>query len=335
MGNRPVNRSRRNTGRTGHYRGNGRSDTLRQRRKRNRRLKAVFLGLLGIALIVLLIFGVVKLIGKLNDSGKDQLRKNGIEKLNIGDLEGAVADFDAALEKSGNKSNKPSAFNADVLWYRAEAELLLKDYEAASHTYDLITEQGGDKISCLYMKAVCAEKLEDKDSAVSYYKEALGQEKEGEHSAGYEEALTAAGSACVNAQDFDTAKSLYEEALNSGKTGEKLESRIYNQLGLCQMAEEDYNTAADSFDKGYNALITEYKAGTGAELEQAAAAIPQEDAAGLALLKELAYNKAVCLEYSGQYSTAQAEFEHYISVFGADENAQHEIDFLKTRQEES
>ena len=55
----------------------------------------------------------------------------------------------------------------------------------------------------------------------------------------------------------------------------------------------------------------------------------------MTLLKELVYNKAVCLEYSGQYRAAQAEFEHYISVFGADENAQHEIDFLKTRQEES
>ena len=167
------------------------------------------------------------------------------------------------------------------------------------------------------------------------FMEALGQEKEGSRSAGFEEALIAAGSACVNGQDFDTAKSLYEEALNSGKTGEKLESRIYNQLGLCQMAEEDYNTAADSFDKGYNALITGYKAGTGAELDQAAAAVPQEDIQGMTLLKELVYNKAVCLEYSGQYRAAQAEFEHYISVFGADENAQHEIDFLKTRQEES
>ena len=127
----------------------------------------------------------------------------------------------------------------------------------------------------------------------------------------------------------------YEEALNSGKTGEKLESRIYNQLGLCQMAEEDYETAADTFDKGYNALITGYKAGTGAELDQAAAAIPKEDTQGLTLLKELAYNKAVCLEYRQQYRQAQAEFETYIKVFGDDEDARHEIDFLKTRQEES
>ena len=89
----------------------------------------------------------------------------------------------------------------------------------------------------------------------------------------------------MKAQDFDTAKSLYEEALNSGKTGEKLESRIYNQLGLCQMAEEDYDTAADSFDKGYNALITGYQAGTGAQLDQAAAAVPEGDTQGMALLR--------------------------------------------------
>ena len=195
MGNRPVNRSRRSAGRGRYSSGRSRSSTLR-RRRRNRRLKNVLIGLCCILLVVLLVFGVGKLVERFVGPGKTQLRKEGIEKLNSGDLEGAVADFDQALEKAGNKSNKASAFNADVLWYRAEAEMLLADYEAASHTYDLVAEQGGDKISSLYMKAVCAGKLEDKDQAVSYYREALGMEKEGVRSPGYEEALIAAGYLC-------------------------------------------------------------------------------------------------------------------------------------------
>ena len=149
MGNRPVNRSRRSAGRGRYSSGRSRSSTLR-RRRRNRRLKNVLIGLCCILLVVLLVFGVGKLVERFAGPGKTQLRKEGIEKLNSGDLEGAVADFDQALEKAGNKSNKASAFNADVLWYRAEAEMLLADYEAASHTYDLVAEQGGDKISSLY-----------------------------------------------------------------------------------------------------------------------------------------------------------------------------------------
>ena len=98
MGNRPVNRRRRNTGRTGHYRGSSRSDTLRRRKRRNRRLKAVFLWLVCIVLTGLLIFGAVKLVGKFAGSGKDKLRKDGIEKLNAGDPEGAIADLWKKLE---------------------------------------------------------------------------------------------------------------------------------------------------------------------------------------------------------------------------------------------
>lgn len=86
--------------------------------RRNRRLKNVLIGLCCILLVVLLVFGVGKLVERFAGPGKTQLRKEGIEKLNSGDLEGAVADFDQALEKAGNKSNKASAFNADVLWYR-------------------------------------------------------------------------------------------------------------------------------------------------------------------------------------------------------------------------
>lgn len=44
MGNRPVNRRRRNTGRTGHYRGSSRSDTLRRRKGETDGLRQFFSG---------------------------------------------------------------------------------------------------------------------------------------------------------------------------------------------------------------------------------------------------------------------------------------------------
>ena len=95
MGNRPVNRSRRSAGRGRYSSGRSRSSTLR-RRRRNRRLKNVLIGLCCILLVVLLVFGVGKLVERFAGPGKTQLRKEGIEKLNSGDLEGAVADFDQA-----------------------------------------------------------------------------------------------------------------------------------------------------------------------------------------------------------------------------------------------
>lgn len=106
MGNRPVNRSRRSAGRGRYSSGRSRSGALR-RRRRNRRLKNVLIGLCCILLVVLLVFGVGKLVERFAGPGKTQLRKEGIEKLNSGDLEGAVADFDQALERQETSQIKP------------------------------------------------------------------------------------------------------------------------------------------------------------------------------------------------------------------------------------
>lgn len=75
MGNRPVNRRRRHTGRTGHYRGSSRSDTLRRRKRRNRRLKAVFLWLVCIVLTGFSYFWSCKAGGKICRFRKRQVKK--------------------------------------------------------------------------------------------------------------------------------------------------------------------------------------------------------------------------------------------------------------------
>ena len=103
---------------------------------------------------------------------------------------------------------------------------------------------------------------------------------------------------------YDQAMSLYENALRDGLD----DGKIYLQMGLCQMAEENYKDAADSFDQG------KVKASEDREL-----------------LRELSYNRAVCSEYLYKYDEALKLFEEYNKSFGPDERAEHEIAFLKSR----
>ena len=44
-------------------------------------------------------------------------------------------------------------------------------------------------------------------------------------------------------------------------------------MGLCQMAEKDYQGALDSFNQGYETFVTGHSLGSGAEPAQAAAAL--------------------------------------------------------------
>lgn len=304
------------------------SGRRRKNRRRVRLFKALALWAVCIFLIGAIAFGTFRAVSALTASKKGKLRAQGIEQIQAEDWQGAITTFDQALEASGKKDVD---FQNDVLSYRAEAELHLQDYQAALHSYELIWQQDESQLSALYMQSVCQGKLGNKEQAVALFREALSREKEGKHSPGYEEALASAGASCIAGEDYITAMSLYEEALKGAKEGNGQE-RIYNQMGICQLAEEDYEGALDSFNKGYDALVTRYNAGSGAELSGAASAITQENTADWELLKELSYNQAVAMEYLQQYKEALSRFETYVEVFGQDEAVQHEIDFLKTRQ---
>ena len=108
---------------------------------------------------------------------------------------------------------------------------------------------------------------------------------------------------------------LYEDALKDGME----HGEIYNQMGLCQMAAEDYQSAYDSFDKGYQvaaaaqaAALQEKDRKTGKETDKKKRRMgtPGEGAgrgkrAGCrgrsrrlqGTLKELSYNRAAACEH--------------------------------------
>ena len=316
-GSRPVGAGGRTSGSYGRR--------ARQNRRRKRLLKAAAAWLLCIFLVAAIAAGTFRLIGYVTSSKKRQLRRDGIEKLESGEYAQAIEAFDQALEKSGKRS---AVFNSDVLKYRAEAELRLGDYEAAVHTYDLLSEMDKESaLSCQYLKSICYAKAGNMAKALSVFQEAQSQDKAGAWADGREQALKAVGHACMKAGEYEQAMALYQSALEGGTENEE----IYNQMGLCQMAEEDYDGAFDSFDKGYETLVLRYSAGTGADPAQAASVIPEEDGAGLVLLKELAYNRAVACEYLQQYQKALELFEDWEEAFGPDDRAEHEIAFLRSR----
>ena len=227
-----------------------------------------------------------------------------------------------------------------MILYRADAEFLLKDYNAALHSYDLLLEMEPDTPEYMYRQSSCYGQLGDTDNAVKRYQEAAAADKPDKPALGREEALLAAGGACMDAKEYDRAAELYENALQEGME----HGEIYNQMGLCKMAEEDYQGAFDSFDKGYQIEAarndggdsgsgTDGGSGSGGDSGSGTdgGSSSGGDGGASQQLKELAYNRAVACEHLQQYDKALSLFQDFVKTFGSNEDAEHEIAFLKTR----
>lgn len=286
-------------------------------------IKAVIAWAVCVLILAAVAAGTFRLVGHLTTAKMRQLRESGLEKMEADNLSGAIGDFDLALETAGKRSD----FKVDVLSYRAEAEYKLEDYEAALHSYGLLAELEPKAPEYRYLQSLCYSSLGNTDQAIKAYREGTSLEKKDETPPGKMEALLAAGSACVDGEEYEKAMSFYNEAIKDGMA----HGEIYNQMGLCQVAEADYEGALDSFNQGYEVLVTGFELGSGVEPSQAAETLKEKESTDYALLKELTYNRAVSYEYLHQYDKALALFEEYINVFGADEDAQHEVDFLRSR----
>lgn len=311
----------------GYYRGAGGvpdSSARRRKRRRMRLVRAAAVWVICILVVAAIAAGTVRVTSSMNFSKKKQMRHEGIEKMASGDYEDAILEFDGALEKSGKKSTK---FNSDVLMYRAEAEFKLKDYKASLHTYDLLLKLEPDTPAYLYAESMCHAHMGDAEQALSSYQSGTALEKKGKPGPGRLEALADTGDALVAAKEYDKALGLYQDGLKDGMES----GALYNQTGICQLAKEDYKGALDSFEKGYEAIMKEYSLDPQTGPAGAGAALPESAGTDLELLKELTYNRAAACEYLQEYKKALDLFQEYVSAFGSNDDAEHEIAFLKTR----
>lgn len=256
----------------------------------------------------------------------------GIEKLDAGDYSGAVMEFDAAIQAS---TGKVGAFEIDVLKYRAEAEYMLKDYQAAAHTYDVLLQVDQKEPEYLYLDAAMKALGGDTDGALEAYREgveleqkAVGKEnKKTDKESGREndqqeasgetagfgrmEALTAVGEACLQDGRQEEVSALYDEAVQDGAAGPS----VFNSMGLTYMEAGQYQEALECFDRAV-------QAGNGQGTDGAVTDPAVQNAR---------FNQAVVYEYQGRYQEALQAFQSYVSQFGPDEAAQKEITFLQTR----
>ena len=228
---------------------------------------------------------------------KYELRETGIARMDAGNYPAAVSFFDQALEKS---DGMVGSFEIDVLQYRAEAEYRMNDYAAAAATYDTLCQVAEEEEKTEYLSRCCAMFIMagNLDEAKKRYQALYPLQREDGDTM---ELLLALGAALRADGKPSEAAELYQQAVDDGvKNGE-----LYNQLALNELEFGEYDQALGFIEKGL--------------------------AAGDGVREKLLYNKAVAYERKLDFAGALAAFETYAQEFGASEEVEREIAFLRTR----
>lgn len=297
----------------------------------------------------------------------DCYRALGICSLELGDYDQAIEYFKLSLS-SGNGIIHEVDF--DTNFYLAKAYYLNDDYADAVNVYNAILNLRGNDKNAIYMRGVCyleqgshdlamedfrtVMKLDPKgyDRIIEIYQllAANGYEDEGleilegvwdpKHMTNYELGQISfyLGNNAQAQNYLELARNEKSETNKSpiilllGQTGEKqgdfnyaisvyrsyLEengdhAEIYNRLGLCEMQMAvAYNDVSY-----YNMAISDFEAGLALD-------DPNEN-------KALLRNEITAYEYTGDFESANALMNTYLSLYPDDEEAKREAVFISTR----
>ena len=319
-------------------------------------------------LVAVLLAGMVMstaLCGCTSKSRENEIsyRKVGINAMESGDYDGAIAAFDAALKYSNGSIGETEI---DICYYKAAAQYAAGNYEDALATYEALIGYNEKDANAYYMYGCLLLQQGESDKA----KEA------------FEQAVTNAGN------DYEMYISIYknlctynlssdgEEFLNKafdikGDSGEDYAARgeIYYLLGQYENAQKELASALDknvtaanlTMAQVYEALgdsdtaETYYSAylDAGAEDSEAMNSLAEISMAkgdyaaalsyvqqGLAMeevtnQRELMQNEIICMEYTGDFAGAWTVVSDYVTLYPEDANAQREYIFLKNRQDAS
>ncbi|KAI4442276.1 tetratricopeptide repeat protein [Schaedlerella arabinosiphila] len=157
----------------------------------------------------------------------------------------------------------------------------------------------------------------DFEKAATVFEQAAKEaETEGERAP---EAYRGMGMACYALEDYEGTRQNLQKALDEGGLETPI---IYNLIGVSSMKLEDYDTALAAFDKG-TGLPESGVVSRGAKEE--------ETADYSEVIREMKFNRVVCLEKKLDWENAKAAMAEYASLYPDDANAQKEAEFLSTR----
>lgn len=249
-------------------------------------------------IIILCLFAALMVTGGCSDREKErqELRLQGIEQLDAGNYEAAIEAFEGALSLS---SKVVGEFELDILKYRAEAEYKAGDYGAAAYTYGVLMQVDQERNE--YRTRICRLQIlaGQLDDAVEEYKKLYeAAPKDGETT----QILLSLGQALTDQDRADQAIELYQQAVNDGmENGE-----IYNRMAVCQLEAGDLDLAIQYLEQGVE---------TGDQ----------------SVMASLFLNQAAAYERKLDFQKALSILQQYAAAYGADEEIQKEIDFLKSR----
>ena len=116
------------------------------------------------------------------------------------------------------------------------------------------------------------------------------------------EALLLLGMVYLAQDDVDNAKAMYTQYISAAGDSAK----GYNGLALCDIRNEDYDSALDNITKGLPTATTDE-------------------------MQSLLFNEIVTYEKKLDFATALTKVKEYIDMFPEDSAAKKELAFLKTR----
>lgn len=315
-----------------------------------------------ITLTAAAVLSIALLSGCTNERLEDELsyRQVGINCMQDGDYDGAIAAFDSALSYCVGKIGETEI---DICYYKAAAQYASGDMEGALETYDAMIDYNKKDANAYYLRGCLLLQKGDAAGAQGDFTKAIE----------------------YNAEDYELYINIYEnlsaynlqaegeEYLNKafsikGDTADNLAYRgkIYFMLGQNENALTELNAAIEKESVDARLTIaqvyeaqgdpttaeTYYKAyvDAGAADSEAMNALAEIEIGkmdyaaalnyvnqGLAMenvpnKRQLMQNQIICLEYTSDFAGAWTAIQEYVALFPEDMEAQREYIFLKTRQ---